>query len=184
MQELNCPNIRFGTFELDIRDDGNRLDDFTSIIVISEEVSERKIRDYARKLIKLGCRDFAFCGVQADRWHLLFDVVDLDIAKSEEEYATTWSIGSIDEIPDNFCACKENVFIFCTDYELVSKCHSVVVNAGCGFKVKFICELDSVAYLKDKAYTVLSIEKGWYRVMSELDEDYLIPPEACVRLLD
>ena len=28
-----------------------------------------------------------------------------------------------------------------------------------------------------KEYEVLSVEKGWFRIMTELDEDYLFPPE-------
>lgn len=45
-------------------------------------------------------------------------------------------------------------------------------------KVKYIGEkyLDT-AFEKDKIYEVISIEKGWYRIMTELDEDYLFPPE-------
>lgn len=44
-------------------------------------------------------------------------------------------------------------------------------------KVKYIGD-DTVAIDKDKAYDVMSIEKGWYRIMTELDEDYLFPPEV------
>lgn len=33
------------------------------------------------------------------------------------------------------------------------------------------------AFDEDKEYDVFSIEKGWYRIMTELDEDYLFPPE-------
>ena len=35
----------------------------------------------------------------------------------------------------------------------------------------------TLAFEKGKVYDVLSIEKGWYRIMTELDEDYLFPPE-------
>ena len=31
--------------------------------------------------------------------------------------------------------------------------------------------------IKGKEYEVLSIEKGWYRILCELGEDYLFPPE-------
>ncbi len=31
--------------------------------------------------------------------------------------------------------------------------------------------------VKDKVYVVLSVERGWYRIVCELDEDYLFPPE-------
>ncbi len=43
-------------------------------------------------------------------------------------------------------------------------------------KVKFLGKVDTLALIQDKAYNVLSIEKGWYRIMTELDEDYLFPP--------
>lgn len=35
----------------------------------------------------------------------------------------------------------------------------------------------TIALDRDKLYTVLSIERGWYRIMTELDEDYLFPPD-------
>ena len=45
-------------------------------------------------------------------------------------------------------------------------------------KVKYIGEKYlGRAFEKDKIYEVISIEKGWYRIMTELDEDYLFPPE-------
>lgn len=36
---------------------------------------------------------------------------------------------------------------------------------------------DLVAMETGKTYEVMSIEKGWYRIMTEIDEDYLFPPE-------
>ena len=44
-------------------------------------------------------------------------------------------------------------------------------------KVKYIGEFDTLALKKNKIYNVISIEKGWYRIMTELDDDYLFPPE-------
>ena len=44
-------------------------------------------------------------------------------------------------------------------------------------KVKYIGR-DTPAIEKDKAYEGLSIEKGWYRIMTELDETYLFPPKV------
>ncbi|MDD6034395.1 MAG: hypothetical protein PUC47_13130 [Oscillospiraceae bacterium] len=43
-------------------------------------------------------------------------------------------------------------------------------------KVRYIGP-DLVALEKGREYNVISIEKGWYRIMTELDEDYLVPPE-------
>lgn len=37
---------------------------------------------------------------------------------------------------------------------------------------------DVVTFGKRKEYEVIAIEKGWYRIMSELDESYLLPPKA------
>ena len=45
-------------------------------------------------------------------------------------------------------------------------------------RVKYIADHETLALEKDKVYDVMSIEKGWYRIMTELDEDYLFPPEA------
>ena len=43
--------------------------------------------------------------------------------------------------------------------------------------VKYIGTAQTLAFEKDKIYPVMSIEKGWLRIMTELDEDYLFPPE-------
>ena len=44
-------------------------------------------------------------------------------------------------------------------------------------KVRYIGR-DMVGIRKNKVYDVVSIEKGWYRIITELDDDYLFPPEA------
>ena len=44
-------------------------------------------------------------------------------------------------------------------------------------KVKYIGK-DLVAMKQGKIYEVLSVEKGWYRIMTEIGEDYLFPPEV------
>lgn len=44
-------------------------------------------------------------------------------------------------------------------------------------KVKYIGK-PLVALESNKTYDVLSVEKGWYRIKTELDEDYLLPPDA------
>ena len=45
-------------------------------------------------------------------------------------------------------------------------------------KIKYIGEYNSPAIMRDKAYEVISIERGWYRIMTELEDDYLVPPEV------
>lgn len=42
-------------------------------------------------------------------------------------------------------------------------------------KVKYIGE-ETLAFEYDRIYEVISVEKGWFRIMTELDEDYLFPP--------
>lgn len=44
-------------------------------------------------------------------------------------------------------------------------------------KVKYIGKKDTVAFERERVYEVLDVEKGWFRIMTELDEDYLFPPE-------
>lgn len=44
-------------------------------------------------------------------------------------------------------------------------------------KVKFLGKVQTLALEKGKVYEVMSVEKGWLRIMTELDEDYLFPPE-------
>ena len=43
-------------------------------------------------------------------------------------------------------------------------------------KVKYIGE-DLVAMEKGKIYDVISVEKGYYRIMTEIHESYLFPPK-------
>lgn len=44
-------------------------------------------------------------------------------------------------------------------------------------KVKYIGKSDPLELLNGKVYSVISIEKGWYRIIDETMEDYLYPPE-------
>ena len=43
-------------------------------------------------------------------------------------------------------------------------------------KVKYIGNSDLIAIEREKTYIVESIEKGWYRIKTELGESYLFPP--------
>jgi len=45
-------------------------------------------------------------------------------------------------------------------------------------KVKYIGKKETLAFEREKVYEVMSIEKGWFRIMTELDEDYLFPPHV------
>lgn len=47
-----------------------------------------------------------------------------------------------------------------------------------GQKVRYIGKKDTLAFERGKIYIIMSVEKGWYRIMTELDEDYLFPPSA------
>jgi len=42
-------------------------------------------------------------------------------------------------------------------------------------RVKYIGP-DMVAMVKNKIYEVISVEKGYYRIITEIHEDYLFPP--------
>lgn len=44
-------------------------------------------------------------------------------------------------------------------------------------KVKFLGKTSYLMLTHGKIYDVMSIEKGWYRIMDDSDDDYLYPPE-------
>lgn len=44
-------------------------------------------------------------------------------------------------------------------------------------KVKYIGKSDPLELINGKIYNVISIEKGWYRIIYETSEDYLYLPE-------
>lgn len=44
-------------------------------------------------------------------------------------------------------------------------------------KVKYKGETSFLIATKEKTYDVLSVEKGWYRIVDDSGEDYLYPPE-------
>ena len=45
-------------------------------------------------------------------------------------------------------------------------------------RVRYIRETDTLVLIQNKVYPVISVEKGWYRILDETNEDYLFPPEA------
>ena len=45
-------------------------------------------------------------------------------------------------------------------------------------RVKYIGKTDQLALINGKVYDVISVERGWYRIMTEIDDDYLFPPQA------
>ena len=44
-------------------------------------------------------------------------------------------------------------------------------------KVKYLGETSFLELTNGKVYTVLSVEKNWYRIVDDSGEDYLYPPE-------
>ena len=44
-------------------------------------------------------------------------------------------------------------------------------------KVKWNGETEPLVLTKDKVHDVISVEKGWYRIVDDSGEDYLYPPE-------
>lgn len=45
-------------------------------------------------------------------------------------------------------------------------------------KVKYIRETSQLVLTNGKIYDVISVEKGWYRIVDDSGDDYLFPPEA------
>ena len=44
-------------------------------------------------------------------------------------------------------------------------------------KVRWKGKTDFLVLTHDKIYNVISVEKGWYRIIDDSGEDYLYPPE-------
>lgn len=44
-------------------------------------------------------------------------------------------------------------------------------------KVKWKGKTDFLVLTHDKIYDVISVEKGWYRIIDDSGEDYLYPPD-------
>lgn len=44
-------------------------------------------------------------------------------------------------------------------------------------KVRYRGETSFLELTHDKVYEVLSVEKDWYRIVDDSEEDYLYPPE-------
>ncbi|MFA0814642.1 MAG: hypothetical protein ACC608_02510 [Anaerofustis sp.] len=45
-------------------------------------------------------------------------------------------------------------------------------------KVKYKKKTEFLILTQDKIYDVISIEKGWYRMVDDSGEDYLYPPDV------
>lgn len=45
-------------------------------------------------------------------------------------------------------------------------------------RVKYIGETTPLELTNGEIYSVLSVEKGWYRVIDDTGEDYLYPPDV------
>lgn len=49
-------------------------------------------------------------------------------------------------------------------------------------KVRYIGDTISFALTNNRIYNVISIEKGWYRLIDDTGEDYLYPPEKFIEV--
>ena len=48
---------------------------------------------------------------------------------------------------------------------------------GGQMKVRYIAHLDDIDLTEGAIYKVLSVEKNWYRIVDDSDDDYLYPPD-------
>lgn len=44
-------------------------------------------------------------------------------------------------------------------------------------KVRYIAHLDVIDLTEGATYKALSVEKNWYRIVDDSDDDYLYPPD-------
>lgn len=55
--------------------------------------------------------------------------------------------------------------------------YNAMIDPYVGMKVRWLGKTSSLMLTHGKVYTVLSIEKDWYRIIDDSGEDYLYPPE-------
>lgn len=51
-------------------------------------------------------------------------------------------------------------------------------------KVRYKGKTESLVLTHNKIYSVLGVEKGWYRLVDDSGEDYLYPPESFDRIIE
>ena len=51
-------------------------------------------------------------------------------------------------------------------------------------KVRYIGVTDNMVLTHGKAYTVIAVEKGWYRIETDLLGDYLFHPQQFEEIID
>ncbi len=120
-QDRYYPTIQLGTYEKYIEEELPDLKEFTVICVIAEAVPEAVIKRYASALMQAGCRDFGFCGAESEKWHQLFDEVDIDRTEDSKDISRTWTIIRDKDIPDALLISNEDVLILCDDQSLLQE---------------------------------------------------------------
>lgn len=176
--KLNCPNIAFRCFD-DITSKVSmprNLNNTTVICLGCENVEDELIDKYAEILLNAGCRSFVFYGNDEPNWHYRFDLMDIRLRGDVEDVALTSTLEDLNDLPDEFLISEADVKIYACDYEMVRRSYQIIIDAGCGNAVRYVGQ-DSMNFEKGCIYRVLSVEKGWYRIMTDCDEDYLFPPE-------
>lgn len=116
-------------------------------------------------------------GISENRWNLAGKLIEI----SDDE----WFVNGV----DSACETEDDVEEMLGYIERTNPTRESVLgytiimryrngtHPNCIMKAKYIGK-DMVGIRKNKVYGVMGIEKGWYRIMTELDEDYLFPPEA------
>jgi len=51
-------------------------------------------------------------------------------------------------------------------------------------KVRFLGDTNFLVLTHNKIYYVVSVEKGWYRIVDDSGSDYLYPPEVFKKVMN
>ncbi len=120
-QNRYYPTIQLGTYEKYIEEVLPDLKEFTVFCVITEAVPDAVIKRYASALMQAGCRDFGFCGTEVEKWHQLFDEVDMDRGEEPKDISRTWNINGVENIPDELLISNEDVLILGDDQGILQE---------------------------------------------------------------
>ncbi len=108
----------------------------TILFVLSEEYSDEGIVQYAKTLIEAGYRDFAFSGVNADRWQRQFEYIDAITIMDEHDHSSIWGFADLSELLIAISMCNKKVQILCQDLERMGDCRRIIFTDRYGITEK------------------------------------------------
>lgn len=95
-----------------------------------------------------------------------------------EGILVSYGVGVVEDIECDYLGISQIDKEYCICVDIPDIENFSVLEKINHMKAKYLGQSDPLRLLKDKIYDILSIEKGWYRIVDETGEDYLYPPDG------